>query len=73
MRLAGVLDEFRLTFKNIHLTEPSASEMINSALLPDLHKDPFDRLLIAQANQNNFLIVTKDQEIQKYDVETFWI
>jgi len=58
---------------NIHLTDPSASEMIDSVLLPDIHKDPFDRLLIAQANQNNFLIVTKDQDIQKYDVETFWM
>ncbi|MGD2012907.1 MAG: type II toxin-antitoxin system VapC family toxin [Desulfobacterales bacterium] len=58
---------------NLHLTDPSASEMINSVLLPDIHKDPFDRLLIAQAKQNNFLIVTKDQNIHKYDVETFWM
>ncbi len=53
--------------------DPSASAMIDSVLLPDIHKDPFDRLLIAQANQNHFLLVTKDQTIQKYEVETFWI
>ena len=47
--------------------------MIDSVLFPEFHKNPFDRLLIAQANQNNFLIVTKDQDIQKYDVETFWM
>ncbi len=58
---------------NIHLTDPSASEMIDSVLLPDIHKDPFDRLLIAQARQSNFMIVTKDQQIQKYDVKTFWL
>ena len=40
---------------------------------PDYHKDPFDRLLISQANQNNLLIVTKDNEIHKYQVETFWM
>lgn len=57
---------------NIRLIEPSASEMINSTLLPDHHKDPFDRLLIAQAMQNNLLIVTKDRNIDKYEVETFW-
>lgn len=58
---------------NIHLTDPSAAEMIDSVLLPDIHKDPFDRLLIAQAIRNNFLIVTKNQNIQKYDVEIFWM
>ena len=58
---------------NIRLIEPSASEMIDSALLPDHHKDPFDRLLIVQANQNKFLIVTKDRDIHKYQVKTFWM
>ncbi len=58
---------------HIHLVDPSASAMIDSVLLPDIHKDPFDRLLIAQANQNHFLLVTKDQTIQKYEVEAFWI
>ena len=58
---------------NLCLIEPSATEMINSTLLPDYHKDPFDRLLIAQANHRNLSIVTKDQRIQKYDVSVFWI
>jgi len=58
---------------NIRLIKPSASEMIDSTLLPDYHKDQFDRLLIAQTNQNNFLIVTKDRNINKYEVETFWM
>ncbi|HEA70065.1 MAG TPA: type II toxin-antitoxin system VapC family toxin [Desulfobacterales bacterium] len=62
-----------LSNTNIRLIEPSASEMINSTLLPDYHKDPFDRLLVAQANQNNLLIVTKDRNIDKYEVETFWM
>jgi PIN domain nuclease of toxin-antitoxin system len=47
--------------------------MINSTLLPDHHKDPFDRLLVVQANQNSLLIVTKDKNIDKYEVETFWM
>lgn len=58
---------------DIRLVEPSASEMIYSTLLPDYHKDPFDRLLIAQARQNNLVFVTKDKEIQQYEVEVFWI
>ena len=62
-----------LSSSNIRLIEPSASEMIHSTLLPDHHKDPFDRLLVAQAEQNSLLIVTKDRNIDKYEVETFWM
>jgi PIN domain nuclease of toxin-antitoxin system len=62
-----------LSNTDIRLVEPSASEMIYSTLLPDYHKDPFDRLLIAQARQNNLVFVTKDKEIQQYEVEVFWI
>lgn len=58
---------------DIRLVEPSASEMIYSTLLSDYHKDPFDRLLIAQARRNDLVLVTKDKEIQQYEVETFWI
>ncbi len=38
--------------------------MIGFVNLPDFHKDPFDRLLIAQAVKNNFFFVTKDKTIQ---------
>ncbi|MDO9527766.1 MAG: type II toxin-antitoxin system VapC family toxin [Syntrophales bacterium] len=58
---------------NIQMIEPSASEMIDSTQLPDYHKDPFDRLLIAQANQNNCSLVAKDNNIYEYNVKTFWI
>lgn len=58
---------------NITIAEPTVSEMINSTLLPDHHKDPFDRLLIAQANQQEFFLVTQDQTIQKYKVKQFWM
>ena len=40
--------------------------------LPALHKDPFDRLIVAQAKDENFVIVTKDSNIAKYQVETLW-
>ncbi|MFQ5401108.1 MAG: type II toxin-antitoxin system VapC family toxin [Anaerolineae bacterium] len=58
---------------NIRLINPSAAEMIDSTLLPHHHKDPFDRLLIAQANHNNLILVTQDQRIQEYDVAQIWL
>lgn len=48
-------------------------KLIDSTFLPDYHNDPFDRVLIAQANQNNFKLVTIDQIIKKYKVSVFWI
>ena len=62
-----------LNHTNIRLIEPSASEMINSTLLPDLHKDPFDRLLIVQADQHDLILVTNDHYIKKYAVRHFWM
>ena len=62
-----------LNYTSIQLIRPSSSEMIDSTLLPDHHKDPFDRLLIAQAIQNDLILVTQDQRIQKYDVRHIWM
>ncbi len=36
--------------------------------LPDHHRDPFDRLLIAQANADNMTIVTSDPKFNDYQV-----
>lgn len=40
--------------------------------LPDIHRDPFDRLLITMAQENDLTIVTKDSKIPLYDVKTIW-
>lgn len=62
-----------LSNTNIRLIDPSAAELIDSTLLPDHHKDPFDRVLITQAKNRNLLLVTKDQVIKEYDISVFWI
>jgi PIN domain nuclease of toxin-antitoxin system len=36
--------------------------------LPDLHRDPFDRMLIAQARFEGLTIVTADDQIARYSV-----
>ena len=40
--------------------------------LPSRHKDPFDRLLIAQANCESWEIVTADPEFKAYPVRVIW-
>jgi PIN domain nuclease of toxin-antitoxin system len=41
--------------------------------LPGIHRDPFDRILIAQAQMENLLLITADQQIEAYDVELMLI
>lgn len=36
------------------------------------HKDPWDRLLIAQAQAENLVLVTNDSELTMFDATTFW-
>lgn len=38
--------------------------------IPWIHRDPFDRLLIAQAQNEGFVLITSDKQIKKYDVQT---
>ena len=37
------------------------------AALPDLHRDPFDRLLVAQARREGLVLATRDPFIRKYE------
>lgn len=40
--------------------------------LPAHHRDPFDRLLVAQASLEGLPIVTADPWMRRYDVEVIW-
>ncbi len=51
---------------------PTEYDAERTKTLPDIHKDPFDRLLIAQSLENDLTIVTTDSKIPLYDVKTVW-
>lgn len=63
--LAGVVEEKR--FKHLPLTFAHAER---AARLPPHHRDPFDRMLIAQAQAEGLTLVTRDQRIPLYDLAT---
>lgn len=42
------------------------------AKLPDLHRDPFDRVLIAQAIVGGLVLATPDDPIRQYPLRTLW-
>ncbi len=39
------------------------------AELPPLHRDPFDRLIVAHAQLEGYTVITGDEQIQQYDVD----
>lgn len=41
--------------------------------LPDHHRDPFDRMLIAQAQTEKLTILTADEKIQQYDAAVIMV
>ncbi len=50
----------------------SADHSIRAGLLPGPHKDPFDRMLIAQALAENLAIVSNDVVFDGYGVKRVW-
>ncbi len=48
----------------------SLEHALAAGALPALHRDPFDRLLIAQARVDGLTLVTADPQIMRYDVAT---
>jgi PIN domain nuclease of toxin-antitoxin system len=40
--------------------------------LPPHHRDPFDRVLVAQAMEEGLTVVTRDPMLAKYDIATLW-
>ena len=41
-------------------------------LLPFIHKDPFDRIIAATAIDLNLKVITRDEYIKQYKLETVW-
>ena len=63
-RATGFLGGQILSIRGAHVSALAA--------LPDLHKDPFDRILIAQAVAEGFALVSSHEAIAKYAVKVVW-
>ncbi|RQP14959.1 MAG: type II toxin-antitoxin system VapC family toxin [Parapedobacter sp.] len=47
-------------------------DVLQVTTLPFFHKDPFDRLLVAQSITNRLQIITKDQYFIQYPIDVLW-
>ena len=75
LRLAQALDRFipeQLTQNGFSLFAVDFRHVIGVADLPFHHRDPFDRLLAAQALQDRLAIVSADRVFRKYGVTVVW-
>ena len=60
----------RMQRTNVEPLAVTHSHALQVATLPRHHRDPFDRLLIAQAQLEGVPLVTVDSALDDYDVET---
>lgn len=76
-RLPSAIDlltdfEGSLSRRGFQIIPIAASHGIRAGLLPGPHKDPFDRMLIAQAQAENLAIVSNDPVFDRYGVRRLW-
>jgi PIN domain nuclease of toxin-antitoxin system len=53
----------------LFLTETAALRVDE---LPEIHRDPFDRLIVCQALEHGLTILTPDETIARYPVRVVW-
>ena len=72
LRLPATIEEGvgQSGFEKLPITFPHAER---AGALPPHHGDPFDRMLVAQAQAEQLTLVTHDRRFEPYDVEILWV
>ena len=70
----GLVARFHAILEENHFMELpiSATHAIRAGLLQDSHKDPFDRMLIAQAQLEKIPIVSNDKVFDRFSIRRLW-
>ncbi len=75
LQLSDSLERFvpeQLIINGIEGLPVQMRHTLHVQILPDYHRDPFDRLLVAQAQLEGLPILTRDPYIARYQVKTIW-
>jgi PIN domain nuclease of toxin-antitoxin system len=69
-----ILDDFEsiMARGRFNLLVPTIAHVIGSGRLPWFHRDPFDRLLVAQAMELGWSLLSKDVVFDAYGVRRIW-
>ena len=71
LRIPGDADEFirsRLRLQRIAALPVTLDHALAVSRLPMFHRDPFDRIIVAQALVEGLTVVTSDRELERYPV-----
>ena len=71
-RVTAEVIESQERINNIEVLPIILAHVLALQNLPAHHKDPFDRLLIAQANVEGAVLISGDPILARYPVELFW-
>lgn len=75
LTLSERLDKFvehHVIDNNIRLLNVTAEHIAPVEALPFHHRDPFDRLLVAQSLKENLPLLSKDKSFDKYQIKRIW-
>jgi PIN domain nuclease of toxin-antitoxin system len=64
--------EIRIQRYDLALIDLTFTHLARFYSLPAHHSDPFDHLLVAQAQVEKLSLITGDAQIRKYDVDVIW-
>ena len=70
----GLGEEFDLTVEQngFEILPLSSAALERTSRLPDHHRDPFDRLLVAEALEHSATIVSRNEIFDAYGVKRVW-
>jgi PIN domain nuclease of toxin-antitoxin system len=76
-RLTSVGDSIRtllaeISALNMTLLPINLQHILRTETLPLHHRDPFDRMIIAQAMDRQIPLIASDAKIKLYDLEVIW-
>jgi PIN domain nuclease of toxin-antitoxin system len=75
LQFSSSLDQFiaeQLTLNGIDTLPIALRHVLHVATLPPHHRDPFDRILVAQCQLEQLPMLTADAQITKYAIQTIW-
>ena len=75
LRLPGIIDRYladQMSLNGFEQLEISFRQVMRCATLEHHHGDPFDRLLVAQAQEKSLPIVSRDPAFDRYGIQRIW-
>ena len=75
LTIGGVFETFvplQLALNHIEVIESTMRHYSAVASLPQHHRDPFDRLIVAQAITESLPLISIDEKLDAYGVQRLW-